>query len=176
MLTSQLDTAGTIVQQKALITVLVQLNQPLVQLPRLSHYHDISNRIPTFHPTPLHRLLPLQNDSLRRLPPYHRSFQTPHRHKGRRLLDKLDIRGDIEVIPNEDGVLVKRVPAWKPKKEEWFEWPTPGADSCLSVNMCTLDAIRMGWIWGTSLDTARCSRNLRDTNTRRTRAECIRFL
>jgi hypothetical protein len=64
----------------------VQLNQPPVQLPRLSHHHDIANRIPTFHPPPLHRLRPLQNDSLSRLPPHHRPLQTPHRHKGRRLL------------------------------------------------------------------------------------------
>lgn len=56
-----------------------------VQLPRLSHHHDIANRIPTFHPPPPHRLLPLQNDSLRRLRPHHRPLQTPHRHQGRRL-------------------------------------------------------------------------------------------
>ena len=59
-------------------------------------------------------------------------------------LDKLDIGGDIEAIPNKDGVLVKRVSAWKPKKEGWVEFPTPGWNSCLSVNMCTLDSDQDG--------------------------------
>jgi hypothetical protein len=40
--------------------------------------------------------------------------------------------------------LFKRVPVWKPKKGGWVEWPTPGANSYLSVNMCTLDADQEG--------------------------------
>jgi hypothetical protein len=60
------------------------------------------------------------------------------------VLDKLDIGGDVEAMPNEDGVLVKRVPVWKPKKEGWVQWPAPGNNSYLNVNMCTLDADQEG--------------------------------
>jgi hypothetical protein len=60
------------------------------------------------------------------------------------LLGKLDVGGDVEATRNEDGVLIKRVAVWKPKKEGWVEWPAPGANAYLSVNMCTLDADQEG--------------------------------
>ena len=60
------------------------------------------------------------------------------------VLGKLDIGGDVEAMLNEDGVLVKRMSVWKPKKEGWVEWPAPGANSYLNVNMCTLDADQEG--------------------------------
>jgi hypothetical protein len=60
------------------------------------------------------------------------------------VLGKLDIGGDVEAKPNEDGCFVKRVPVWKPKKEGWVQWPAPGANSYLTVNMHTLDADQEG--------------------------------
>ena len=57
---------------------------------------------------------------------------------------RLDIGADVEAMPNEDGMLVKRVPVWKPKKEGWVDWPAPDPNSYMTMNMCTLDAHQEG--------------------------------
>jgi len=49
------------------------------------------------------------------------------------VLGMLDIGSGVEAIPNEDGVLVRRVPVWKPKKEGWVERPAPGEKAYLNV-------------------------------------------
>lgn len=53
-------------------------------------------------------------------------------------LQKLDVGGNVEAKSNADGLLVKKISAWKPVKDAW------GEDSYLSVNMHTLDAEQEG--------------------------------